>query len=136
MAPTELHRSVETFLDVVWPYDKLWKYSPGNFLSNAPTLVVIRQLLKGPTYLVQKVHFSPPKKSLPLNCPGIMLEKYRLPWVSSFYHFFLVPDLGVLEFRLASFFKFRWVLYTSLWILGEFQVRVKNVLSNFLRRGL
>ena len=67
MAPTELHRPVETFLDVVWPHDKLWKCSPDNFLSNAPTLVAIRQLLRDPTYFVKKVHLTPPKKRLPLN---------------------------------------------------------------------
>ena len=67
MAPTELHKPVETFLGVVWPYDKLWKCFPDNFLSNAPTLVVIRQLLKYPTYLVQKVHFTSQKKWIPLS---------------------------------------------------------------------
>ena len=43
-------------------YDKLWNCFPDNFLSNAPTLVIIRQLLKGPA----NVHFTPPKKSPPL----------------------------------------------------------------------
>ena len=55
------------FLDVVWPYDKLWKCSPDKFLSDAPTLVVIRQLLKDPTYFVKKVHFTPQIKRPPLR---------------------------------------------------------------------
>ena len=66
MAPTELHRPVETFLDVVWPYNKLWKCSPDNFLSNAPTLVVLRQLQTTQTFFVKKVHFTPPQKRPPL----------------------------------------------------------------------
>ena len=69
-----LHRPVETFLDVVWPHDKLWKCSPDNFLSNAPTLVAIRQLLRDPTYFVKKVHLTPQKKRLPLNHLHIIIE--------------------------------------------------------------
>ena len=63
MAPTELHRPVETFLEVVWQYDNSWKCFPNNFLSNALSLVVIRQLLKKQTYLVQKGSFHIPKKN-------------------------------------------------------------------------
>ena len=63
-----LHRPVETFLDVVWPYDKLWKCSPDNFLSNALSLVLIRQLSKDPTYFVKKVHFTSQKKTPSWKC--------------------------------------------------------------------
>ena len=62
-----LHRPVETFLDVVWPFDKLWKCSPDNFLSNASTRVAIRQLLRDPTYFVKKAHLTPPKKKTSFN---------------------------------------------------------------------
>ena len=86
-----LHRPVETFLDVLWPYDKLWKCSPGNFLSNALTLVVIRQLLKGPTYLAQKSSFHCPKKNA-------SFKKTQKSWI----YFFLQAE------RRGFFFFGQW----------------------------
>ena len=52
MARPELHSPVETFLDVVWPYDKLGKCSPDNFLSEGfstdpPSLPKILDIFKG-----------------------------------------------------------------------------------------
>ena len=74
MSPTEIHMPVETFLGAVWPYDKLWKCSPDDFLSDALTLVVIRQLLKDPTYFVKKVHFTPQKKA---SFKGVYLNAHQ-----------------------------------------------------------
>ena len=76
MSLTELHRPVECFLGVVWPYDKLWKYFLSNFLSNAPTFMVIQQSLKDPAYLVQKVHFTSQKKNASFNV--IARKKYAI----------------------------------------------------------
>ena len=91
MAPTELHMPVETFLDVVWPYDKLWKCSPDNFLSNAPTLVVIRQLQTAQTFLVQKVQILPKKKT-PLTFEAC---KNVITWSAWFFYLsFLEIDLS------------------------------------------
>ena len=44
------------------PHAKSWKCTPHNFLSNAPTLVVIQQLQKAPTYFFKKGHFMFQKK--------------------------------------------------------------------------
>ena len=63
----QLQVPVENFLLVVWPCYRYVKVSSGNKLSNAHTLVIIRQLERSQTVLVRNVKSTTQKKRPPLK---------------------------------------------------------------------
>ena len=65
---TQLQESVENFLLVVWPCYRYEKVFSGNKLSNAHTLVIIRQLQRAQNILVQKTFLTSKKKASLKSC--------------------------------------------------------------------
>ena len=66
MSLTQLQAPVENFLWVVLPSNKYLRVTSGYKLSNARTLVIIRQLQRSQTFFVKKVK-STAKKRPPLR---------------------------------------------------------------------
>ena len=69
----QLQESVENFLLVVWPCYRYEKVSSGTKLSNAPTLVIIRQLERSPTILVKSGKSGTEKKT------PLLIKSCKLP---------------------------------------------------------
>ena len=66
MSLTQLQAPVENFLWVVLPSNKYLRVTSGYKLSNALTLVIIRQLQRSQTFFVKKVKSTAKKKRPPL----------------------------------------------------------------------
>ena len=62
MSLTQLQAPVENFLWVVLPSNKYLRVTSGYKLSNALTLVIIRQLQRSQTFFVKKVKFTAKKR--------------------------------------------------------------------------
>ena len=60
------------------------KNFPEYFLSNAPTLLIMQQLLKNPTYAMKKVHFTFPQKTP----PSIIDSQYSTAEIFLWDHYF------------------------------------------------